>query len=85
MSGRGKYKSMGVSYREGQDEGSTGRGRGRGRVNKYRKTLNGNYIKQGDTAGSSEDMKPQVTTVGANASHNSSTLTMARPASWQVI
>eukprot|EP00775_Hariotina_reticulata_P007932 gene7932-8128_t len=60
MSGRGKYKSMGVSYREGQEEGNAGRGRGRGRMNKYRKTLNGNYIKQGDNAGSSEDMKPQL-------------------------
>lgn len=57
MSGRGKYKSMGVSFREGQDDGG-GRGRGRGRVNKYRKQLNGNYMKQGDAGGN--DMKPQA-------------------------
>lgn len=58
MSGRGKYKSMGASYREGQDEGG-GRGRGRGRVNKYRKQLNGNYMKQGGDGGN-DNMRPQV-------------------------
>lgn len=59
MSGRGKYKSMGVSHREGQDDGG-GRGRGRGRVNKYRKQLNGNYIKQGNGVAGGDDTKPQV-------------------------
>eukprot|EP00879_Flechtneria_rotunda_P032197 GHRR01035364.1.p1 GENE.GHRR01035364.1~~GHRR01035364.1.p1 ORF type:complete len:234 (+),score=86.25 GHRR01035364.1:272-973(+) len=57
MSGRGKYKSMGVSYGEGQEE-AAGRGRGRGRVNKYRKQLNGNFMKQG--GGGGEDTKPQL-------------------------
>lgn len=50
---------MGVSYREGQDDGG-GRGRGRGRVNKYRKQLNGNYIKQGNGVAGGDDTKPQV-------------------------
>jgi hypothetical protein len=60
MSGRGnKYKSMGASYREGQDDGG-GRGRGRGRVNKYRRQLNGNYMKQGQAGGADDSNKPQV-------------------------
>jgi hypothetical protein len=65
MSGRGsKYKSMGVSYREGQEQQGGGRGgggRGRGRGNRYRKTLNGNYIKQGgDEGGGGGEERPQV-------------------------
>lgn len=63
MSGRGKYKSMGVSYREGQDgggRGSGGGGRGRGRGNRYRKTLNGNYIKQGGEEANEDSTRPQV-------------------------
>ncbi|WIA29248.1 hypothetical protein OEZ86_011756 [Tetradesmus obliquus] len=61
MSGRGnKYKSMGASYREGQDDAGGGRGRGRGRVNKYRKQMNGNYIKQGQAGGGDDSNKPQL-------------------------
>lgn len=59
MSGRGKYKSMGVSYREGQDSGGGGRGRGRG-GNRYRKTLNGNYIKQSGEENNDDNSRPQV-------------------------
>lgn len=61
MSGRGgnKYKSMGASYREGQEDGG-GRGRGRGRVNKYRRQLNGNYMKQGNQAAGGEDTNAKV-------------------------
>lgn len=53
----GKYKSMGVSG----DRGTGGGGRGRGR-GKFRKTLNGNYMKQGggDGGGGADDQKPQV-------------------------
>lgn len=64
MSGRGKYKSMGVSHREGQEQqqgGGGGGGRGRGRGNRFRKTLNGNFIKQGGDEGGAEDStRPQV-------------------------
>jgi hypothetical protein len=59
MSGRGKYKSMGASYREGQEQGGGGRGRGRG-GNRYRKTLNGNYIKQGGDGNNEDSNRPQV-------------------------
>lgn len=71
MSGRGKYKSMGVSYREGQDgggRGGGGGGRGRGRGNRYRKTLNGNYIKQGGEEGNEDSARPQVSGSGHNPS-----------------
>jgi hypothetical protein len=60
MSGCGnKFKSMGASYREGQDDGG-GRGRGRGRVNKYRRQLNGNYMKQRQAGGADDSNRPQV-------------------------
>lgn len=66
MSGRGKYKSMGVSFREGQDGGG-GRGGGRGKggrgANRYRKTLNGNYIKQGGDDNNEDSTRPQVRAV----------------------
>jgi hypothetical protein len=63
MSGRGKYKSMGASYREGQNEGGGGRGRGRG--NRFRKTLNGNYIKQGGEDNNDDSTRPQVSSKAA--------------------
>lgn len=69
MSGRGKYKSMGVSFREGQDQGGGGRGgggRGRGRGNRYRKTLNGNYIKQGGEENNDDSTRPQVSSKAAD-------------------
>jgi hypothetical protein len=70
MSGRGnKYKSMGASYREGQEDSGGGRGRGRGRVNKYRRQLNGNYIKQGQTGGGDDSNKPQVSTAACAWHH----------------
>jgi hypothetical protein len=66
MSGRGKYKSMGVSHREGQDGGGRGGGRGgRGRGNKFRKTLNGNYIKQGGEEANEDSARPQVSQLQA--------------------
>jgi hypothetical protein len=59
----GKYKSMGVSGDRdggGRGGGRGGRGGGRGR---YRKTLNGNYIKQGGDGGGpggADDQRPQL-------------------------
>lgn len=50
---------MGVSFREGNEQGGGGRGRGRG-GNRYRKTLNGNYIKQGGEDTNEDSTRPQV-------------------------
>ena len=52
---------MGVSFREGQEQQGGGRGRGRG-GNRYRKTLNGNYIKQGGEETNEDGTRPQVKT-----------------------
>lgn len=57
---------MGVSFREGADDGGGrgGRGRGRGRVNRYRKQLNGNYMRQGgDTGGADDSSNPQARSI----------------------
>lgn len=54
---------MGVSFREGNEQGGGGRGRGRG-GNRFRKTLNGNYIKQGGDDTNEDSTRPQVSNGG---------------------